>query len=169
MEELAVILSVIGTVCICLPPLFKGKDMRLILLFVFSANVLVATSYLLTGAYNGAVSCYLGGVQAIINYFFERKNKKLPVWLVVLYALSFVVVNLLVFEHAVQLLAMVASVTFVLCIGQKNGKKYRFWTMVNTALWLVYDGITLSFGPMVTHGISMCTVISGIVMHDRKK
>ena len=76
METLAFILSTIGTVCICIPPLLKGKNMKLILLLVFSANVTVATSYLLTGAYNGAASCFVGAAQAIINYFFDRKNKE---------------------------------------------------------------------------------------------
>ena len=65
METLAFILSTMGTVCICVPPLLKGKNMKLILLLVFSANMLVATSYLLTGAYNGAASCFVGGAQAI--------------------------------------------------------------------------------------------------------
>lgn len=166
MDILAFVLSSLGTVCICIPPLLKGKNMKMILLLVFSANVLVAASYLLTGAYNGAASCFVGGAQAIINYFFDSKNKKLPVWLVVIYALSFIVVNLLVFKHIFDLIAMIASLTFIMCIGQKTGTKYRIWTFINTALWMIYDLINLSFGPLVTHGIQISTVISGIFIHD---
>lgn len=169
MEILAFILSTLGTVCICIPPLLKGKNMKLILLLIFSANILVATSYLLTGAYNGAASCFVGGAQAIINYFFDKRNKKLPVWLIVIYALAFIGVNLLVFKKLVDLIAMVASLTFIMCIGQKTGTKYRIWTFINTALWLTYDIIKLTPGPIVTHGIQLCTVISGIFIHDIKR
>lgn len=169
METLAFILSTLGTVCICIPPLLKGKNMKLILLLIFSANILVATSYLLTGAYNGAASCFVGGAQAIINYFFDKRNKKLPVWLIVIYALAFIGVNLLVFKKLVDLIAMVASLTFIMCIGQKTGTKYRIWTFINTALWLTYDIIKLTPGPIVTHGIQLCTVISGIFIHDIKR
>ena len=169
METLAFILSTIGTICICIPPLLKGKNMKLILLLVFSANVTVATSYLLTGAYNGAASCFVGGAQAIINYFFDRKNKKLPVWLITIYALAFIGVNLMVFNHVFDLIAMLASLTFVMCVGQKNGRKYRIWTFINTALWMTYDVLKASYGPLLTHGILLCTVIFGIIVHDIKK
>ena len=169
METLAFILSTIGTICICIPPLLKGKNMKLILLLVFSANVTVATSYLLTGAYNGAASCFVGGAQAIINYFFDRKNKKLPVWLITIYALAFIGVNLMVFNHVFDLIAMLASLTFVMCVGQKNGRKYRIWTFINTALWMTYDVLKASYGPLLTHGILICTVIFGIIVHDIRK
>ena len=169
METLAFILSTIGTICICIPPLLKGKNMKLILLLVFSANVTVATSSLLTGAYNGAASCFVGGAQAIINYFFDRKNKKLPVWLITIYALAFIGVNLMVFNHVFDLIAMLASLTFVMCVGQKNGRKYRIWTFINTALWMTYDVLKASYGPLLTHGILLCTVIFGIIVHDIKK
>ncbi len=169
METLAFILSTIGTVCICIPPLLKGKNMKLILLLVFSANVTVATSYLLTGAYNGAASCFVGAAQAIINYFFDRKNKKLPVWLIVIYALAFIGVNLWVFKHVFDLIAMLASLTFIMCVGQKNGRKYRIWTFINTALWMIYDILKASYGPLLTHGILISTVIFGIVVHDIRK
>jgi len=169
MKALAFILSILGTVCICIPPLLKGKNMKTILLLVFSANVLIATSYLLTGAYNGAASCFVGGAQAIINYFFDKKGKALPLWLIVLYALAFIVVNLFTFGVLTDLVAMIASLTFIMCIGQKTGKKYRVWTFINTALWLTYDLLKFAWGPMVTHGIQLSTVISGVIIHDIKK
>ena len=169
METLAMILSVLGTVCICTPSLIKGKNMKLILLFVFLANVFVATSYFLTGAYNGAVSCGIGGAQTIINYFFDRKNKKLPIWLIVLYVAAFTAVNLMVFTQLVDLVALVASVSFVLCIGQKNGAKYRLCTALNASLWITYDLLSQSYGPLLTHSILLLTVLAGIVIYDIRK
>ena len=169
MGVLAFILSTLGTVCICIPPLLKGKNMKLILLLVFSANVLVATSYILTGAINGAASCFVGAAQTIINYFFDRKNKALPKWLIAIYGAAFVIVNLIVFKHFTDTIALVAALVFIVAICQKNGKKYRIWTLVNTALWLTYDLVNLSFGPLSTHAIQLATIIVGIVMHDRKK
>ena len=166
MESLAFILSTLGTICICVPPLLKGKSMKLILLLVFSANVLVAVSYLLTGEYNGAASCFVGAAQSLINYFFDKNNKKLPKWLIVIYALAFIGVNLWVFKQVFDLIAMVASLTFIMCVGQKSGRKYRIWTFINTALWMIYDLLGAAYGPLITHSILLCTVISGVIMHD---
>lgn len=169
MELLAFILSTLGTVCICIPPLLKGKNMKLILLLVFITNVLTATSYILTGAFNGAASCCVGAVQTIINYFFERKNKPLPVWLIALYAVAFILMNLLVFTRIIDIIALLAALVFVIGICQKNGKQYRLWTFVNTALWILYDAATFSFGPLSTHAIQITTILVGIVLHDRKQ
>lgn len=169
MEALAFVLSTLGTISICIPPLLKGKNMRLILLLVFFANAFVGASYLLTGAFNGAATCCVGAVQTIINYFFERKEKAVPKWLIVIYALVFTAVNIAVFKHVTDIIALLAAIMFVMGISVKNGKMYRLWTMINTALWILYDFVTLSFGPLSTHVIQFATIIFGMIMHDRKK
>ena len=166
---LAYIFSIIGTVCACAPSLIKGKNMKFILLLVFLANTFIALSYVLTGAFNGALSCGVGAVQTIINYFFDRKNKPIPTWLVVVYALAFTAVNLLAFTRITDILALVACLTFVMSIGQKNGKKFRLWTVANSGLWALYDVSTLSFGPLFTHLLQLGIAVFGIIIHDRKK
>ena len=77
--------------------------------------------------------------------------------------------NLLVFAHATDIIALLATMAFIVAICQKTGKQYRLWTLVNSGLWIIYDLITLSFGPLSTHIIETSSVIIGMVMHDRKK
>lgn len=171
MQILSTIFSLLGLASMITASLIKGENMKKILFFVFCGNVLFATSYLVGGSgFNGAASCYLGGVQAIINYFFDSKGKPLPKWLVAVYALSFVGINLAVggFKPIV-ILAIVACLTFVMCIGQKSGAKYRFWTIVNNSLWCLYDIISASYGAMVSHILLLAFTVAGMVMHDRKK
>ena len=169
MEIFAFILSTLATICTCIPSFLKGKNMKLILLLVFSTNTLLATSYILTGAFNGAATCGIGAIQTIINYFFERKNKPIPVPLIAIYAAAFIFVNLLVFTHITDIIAILAAMAFICSISQKSGKQYRLWALVNTALWVVYDVITLSFGPLSTHVILLVTTLAGMAIHDRKK
>ncbi len=169
MELLSYVLSVTGTVLLCTPSLLKGKDMRLILLLVFLSNVSIGCSYLLVGAANGAVSCAVGAVQSIVNYFFDRKNKPLPLWLILVYAASFTVVNIVAFSQFADIFSLLACWAFVLCIAQKNGKNFRIWTLVNAVMWLTYDIVSLSFAPIITHAFQVCVVLFGMLMHDRKR
>ena len=169
MDTAAVILSVIGTICICASSLMKGKDMRIILVFVFLANVFVGSSYVLTGATNGMVSCGLGAVTSIINYCFERKNKALPMWLVIVYAVAFVTVNLFTFTSIASIFALLACLAFVMGVVQKSGKQYRIWTLTNAIFWLIYDITSLSYGPIITHVFQSSVAVFGMVVHDRKK
>ena len=171
MQILSYVLSFAGLASMILASLVKGQDMKKILMFVFMGNVLVATSYLLAGnGINGAASCYLGALQSIINYFYDRKMKPLPNWLIAAYAIAFVALNLAVSGVSpLGILAIVASLTFIMCIGQKNGKKYRFWTLVNMGLWCTYDVSFGSFGALFTHGIQIVFAVAGMIIHDREK
>ena len=166
METFAFVLSLFGTVCACVPQLLKGKNMKLILLFLFTANAAVGISYILTGALNGGISCLIGAAQAIINYFFERKGRSLPAWLIAVYAVVFTAANILVFTSATDILAVIACLVYIGAICQKNGKAYRLWSLVNTGLWVAYDIINASYGPLVTHGVMLSIILFGIVIHD---
>ncbi|MBE6686863.1 MAG: YgjV family protein [Ruminococcaceae bacterium] len=168
MVILSYILSLGGLLSMIIASLIKGKNMKTILLFVFTGSVLVATSYLLAGnGINGAISCYIGAAQTIINYFFDRKRKPLPKWLIVIYALAFVALNLLGGINYLTFIAIAASLTFILCIGQKVGSKYRFWTLVNMCLWCLYDILSASFAALFTHGSQLVFAVVGMIIYDR--
>lgn len=171
MEILSYVLSLMGLASMITASLVKGKSMKTILFLVFCGNIFIAVSYLLGGSgINGAASCFIGGAQAIINYFFDSKNKPLPKWLVAIYAAAFIIVNIWVAGvNFLCVLAIIASLTFIMCIGQKNGAKYRFWTIVNNVLWCAYDVFSKSFGALTTHIPLLIFTVVGMIIHDRKK
>lgn len=176
MDVLVTLLGVLGTISMIIAALIKGKNMKLILFFVFFGNVFAATSYLLGGSgINGAASCYIGGVQTLINYFFDSKNKPVPKWLVAIYALSFIGINVYVgaissMKIYLVALAIVASLTFVMCIGQKSGARYRFWTLFNFILWGTYDALSGAWEVLVTVHVPLFVfTVAGMILHDRKK
>ena len=162
-------LSLGGLVAMILASTVKTKSMKVILALVFAGNFLVATSYLIDGNNNGAACCYIGAAQALINYFFDKNNKSIPKWLVAIYAAVIVGINLAVLTEVLDLLAIIASLTFILCIGQSNGSKYRFWTIVNMVLWITYDIIKGSYAALFTHVSLLLFTVLGKLIYDRKR
>ncbi len=169
MQAISYVLSVLGLISMVISSLIRGRNMKKILLFVFLGNALVATSYLFVGNGNGAVSCFIGAAQAIINARFDARGKDLPLWLIGVYALAFIAANLLVFTAPIDVLAIIASLTFIMCVGQKSGAKYRFWTIINMCLWCLYDILKGSHGPLVTHVTLLVFTVAGMILHDRKQ
>lgn len=171
MEIFSYILSLAGLASMITASLVKGEKMKKILFFVFFGNILIATSYLVGGkGFNGAVSCYLGAAQAIINYFFDSKNRAIPKWLMGIYALSFIICNLAVGKFSVTVfLAIGATLAFVMSIAQHSGNKYRFWTLINICLWCIYDIFSEAFSPLITHGVLFIFNTAGILIHDKKR
>ncbi len=169
MEDIAFILSLVGLASVVLSYLMKGKNMILILILLFLGNFFIGLSYLFSGNMSGAGSCFVGAAQCLINFGFESKGKDIPKWLVAIYAAAFLTVNLIVFSGPTDILIIVASMLFIMCILQKNGKKYRLWTLFNVVLWVIYDLIKGAHGPLVTHLIQLGSTVSGIVIHDIRK
>lgn len=172
MRITAFVLSILGLISMITASLVKGERMRLILFLVFCGNALVATSYLIDGkGINGAAACYLGAAQTLINYFFDSKGKPLPRWLIALYALAIIALNVWVANGITMLgmLVIIASLIFILCIGQTNGAKYRLWTIVNMLLWCLYDIIAPAYPSLVTHISLLAFTLVGMIVHDRKE
>lgn len=185
METLALIFSTLGLIAMLTSSLLKGKNMKKILILVFLGNAFVAVSYLLGGSgLNGAASCILGALFSIVNYFFDAKEKPVPKWLAAIYGLSFVAVNIIVSFNSIVtfgdtvsvdykalvlcVLAIFGTLAFVLCIGQKNGAKYRFWTVMNMIMWCIYDLISGNIQVLITHIIQLSVAVVGMIIHDRK-
>jgi len=168
METLSVMLSGLGLAIFIVTCLLKGANMKAILICNSLGNLLIASSYLCTLNFNGAISSVIGMTVAIINYFFAVKEKKIPLWLLGIYALAFVWGNLITFTGWVDLVAIAAGLAAVLMISARTGKGYRLWSIANDGLWSLFDILRGSYGPLLTHGVLVAVAIVGFLLHDRK-
>lgn len=171
MQIISIVLCALSFLSMTASSLVKGKDVKKILFLVFLANFLVAVSYLITGAVNGAAACLVGAGMSIINFFFTSKGKKIPNWLSAIYIVVITAVNIAVADgiSIPVILVIIAGFVFVMSVGVENGKKYRFWTAINLALWVIYDILLMTWGPFAQHALQLITTIIGIVTFDIKK
>jgi len=166
MQTLSFLFSIIGLAAVITSFMIKNAGMKKLLFLNAAGNGLMMLSYLCVGNMNGALTCGIGLTQGVINYFFAAKQKKLPVWLPILYALSFIAVNLTVYTSPVDLIAIVAALTAVILISASSGKVYRRWALINNCLWCVFDLLRASWGPLVSHLVLSATSFAGIVRND---
>ena len=171
LEALAFALSIGSLVSLLVGSVLDGKRMRLILFLIFLGNILLAVSYLLQGSgINAAASCFLGGGQAIVNYGFQSKGKPIPRWLLLCYMLSFVVLNVWLSKGITLPCALVlaGSFTFIMCIAQSSGIRFRLWSMSNALIYLVYDLVVASYSAVVTHVVLFLFALIGLLFTDLK-
>ena len=171
MQQLSLIANLLGLALVIMASLSKGSKIKTILILVILGNFSIAMGYILGGTgINGAVSCLLGCTQALINYFFESKGKPVPKFLIGIYALSFIVINILVGGlNFYTFLAILACLAFIASILQKNGRNYRLCAIANTLIWIIYDILTHSYTAIVTHGTLLVVSVVGLLVHDLKK
>jgi len=167
MATASYILSTIATVMGLVEP--YNKKMKTILIFNFIGNLLVGLSYLFVSGYSGAAICGVACVQVFINYGFGTKQKKVPLWLLGIYAMAFLAVNLISFTHWYDILSLLAALMFVLYAAQSKPKYYRVFYMTNSLLWIGYDFIAGAYGNLATHTILFVSTTIAIIVRDRKK
>lgn len=168
MEIISYILSGISLALLIGASLIKGTRINLILLFVFTANILIAVNYFITDGINGAATCFVGAILTIINYSFGCKNKKVPIWLGIVYSIVFIGINIFV-SGGISLLVIfviIAALAFVMSITQENGKTFRFWTIINALAWCIYDVLAKVYAPLLQHIAHFLFTVVGMVIHD---
>ena len=161
----------LGLACFILSYLVKGKKMGIILFLNFCGNALIGFAYLTNGnGINGAISSFLGAFPALINYFFAVREKKLPIWLMITYAVVFAVMNVWVGGIAwATALAIVACLCSVMAIAQSSGKQYRIWALCNSGFWGLYDILMHTYGGLIIHIVLFLFTITGMFINDKKK
>ena len=166
MANISYIASFIATILGLIEPF--GKNMKVILAFNFTGNLLVGLSYLMVGQLSGAAICAVACVQVIINFIFDLKGKKVPVWLIIIYAVAFLSVNLITFASWFDIFALIAAMLFVVSVAQSDAKYYRLLYFTNSAVWILYDFLAKAYGNLSTHIVLVIATFISMLVRDRK-
>ena len=147
------------------------KQMGLILALTFLTNFFMAMGYIVNGTgINGAVSCILGCVISVINFYFRINSKPIPKFMLILYFAGFLIINILSGKvFILTVIAILATFAFVIGLAKKDGKGFRIWKIINNLLWGVYDIVSKSFNSLLLHTAIILFTLLGSLIFDVKK
>ena len=114
------------------------KDKRKVLLFFMFGNLCVAISLGLLSAKAGMYVQLIFVVESIINYFWEKKFEKYPIWLILLYVIIPCTILAFTYESMWDFLAITASILFPLALLSKNFK-LRLLNLLSVVVWIPYN------------------------------
>lgn len=167
MEIVSWICSFIATILgLCEP---FGKKMKTILTLNFIGNLLVGISYLMVSGISGSAVCFIACFQVLVNYIFDSKGKKIPMWVICIHAVAFLAVNLITFAHWYDVIALGAAMFFVISVAQTSTKYYRLLYISNSGLWILYDILAKAYANLITHVVLFIAIGIAIYIRDKKK
>ena len=132
----------------------NNKDKNITLICFAIGNIFVATSLGLLGAYSGLIIQIIFVIQAIINYFYEKKSNKYPLWLILLYVIVPSIILAFNFQSMWDICPLIGGIMYPLALVSQNFT-LRALNLVSALVWIPYD---LYFGQFV--GAISCTVFS---------
>lgn len=163
----AQILGLIGAIVLIVSIQFKHK--KNIIISIAIANMLFVISFLLLNAYSGAIICLIAAIEAIINYTYDVKKKKLPKILIPIYIIIPLICGVLIYKTFIDMLPIICSMLSILLILQRKEKYIRIITFISIVLWIAYDMLVAAYTTMLSDCFFLISTTIAILRIDLKQ
>ena len=164
-QIIGIIVAIISFSCV------QFRDKRFILAGQFLTNVLFGVSWALLGGLSGAWICLLASVQLLILHFVNKSRpqklfrRKLIV--TIIFASAYITGTCIVYKGWPDIVVCTCAMLFSLSIIQRNASRMRSVMLCNTTLWLIYDLSLSAYANMITHGLTLFSLITAKIRLDR--
>ena len=146
------------------------------LAFQLFGNVFLSLSYLLIGAYFTMVSALLGVVRGLVYYLYEKKDKKVP-WYVIVglcasMIASYIIINGVILSSSSpwDILYLIASCMYAITFAIRNIRLMRYLVLIPHVSAVSYN--LLSAAPIssaISYGIELIVTLVAIVKFELQR
>ena len=169
MRILSYIMSMIALALYCGSYFFSSKKNYLIL--QLNGNLFLSLSYLFMGAYFTMVSAAVGIVRGIVCYTYEKKDKRVPVYMIVLLCavtvLSYVIINYVILSGNASpwdVLYMFACCMYAITFAVRNIKLMRYVVLIPHLSAVFYNLLVHApISSAVSYGIEFIVTVVAII------
>jgi len=145
----------------------QAKTKRNILIGVLTASMCGSVSFMFLGAYGGAAICAVSVAESAINAWYTAKGKKLPVPMIISFFAAAILVGIVTFNNAYDILPALASVLFVTSITRNRERDIRILLFLVGLTWVVYGLLTGAYSIVAANLMLMTSIIVAMVRIER--
>ena len=142
------------------------KNMKAILLSQILANLFTASTYFLLDGFSGAGICLVAIAQAVTRFFYNQKNKKPQLWVIILFISLYIGCSVVYYKTFIDVFSALAAVCYAMSIAQSNPKRSRLWYVLNPLFWVVYDINTRAYGNLIMHASIFLSTLLVLIRVD---
>ena len=142
---------------------FLLKTKKNILIFGLIGVVLNTISFVLLGAYTGAVVNLVAMVRSLWFFIEEKRGKRTWVSLTVVMILI-IVATVFTYQNLIDLLPLIAGLTYAYTCWQKNVVLYRWSGVLVSVIYIVYDIYFKSIFGVVSESFAITCAVVGLIM-----
>lgn len=147
---------------------FLLKTKKSVLIVGLIGVMLNTISFVLLGAYTGALVNVVAMVRSIWFFCEEKKGKRTWVSLTVVMTLI-VIATIFTYGSIIDLLPLVAGLSYAFACWQKNISLYRWLGILVSVIYIIYDIFFNSIFGVVSESIAIICAIIGLILGQVKK
>ncbi|MBQ6476896.1 MAG: YgjV family protein [Bacilli bacterium] len=135
---------------------------------LFGINLAAAFNFLFLNSLSGSLICFFGALETVINYLFDRKNIKVPIYIIGLYIIINLILGFSTFKSIIDILPIICALLYCVTICTKEEKNIRKLMFINQFTWLIYDLITKSYMLSISNVLTLISVVISYYRYDIK-
>lgn len=121
------------------------------------ANVLYSFQYILLGAYSAAYLNIVTIVRSLSCYEYDKRKKKYPIILTVIFSLSCIVLGYIFYDGALVIIPVTITIAYTVGASFKDPNVFRKVFLMCSFIWMYYN---FKVGAYVSVFGNVCEVIS---------
>ena len=158
------ILSQVFSACayIIFPLTFLTRNKKNILLLNILNSVFYLLSYLFLAGYSGVIVNAISIVRGITFFIVGELYQKKEYYSLTFFVVATITLSIVFYRSWIDILPMIAGVSFTYAIWQKNVEVYRWIVVIGSVLWITYNVLIFSIVGMI--GEVACLVVETIIL-----
>lgn len=145
------------------------KTKKNIMILLICLNLSSALNFVFLDSLSGSFVCFFAVIETLINYMFDSKNKKIPIYIIGLYIIINIILGLWGFKRLKDVLPIIGATLYCLSISVKKESTLRKITFVYTTIWLIYDLSSKAYMFSICSMLTLVSIIIAIYRFDLKK
>lgn len=141
----------------------KKKDILLTQTF---ASMCYFIAYLILGSYSGCTIELIEQTKDITFYQYERKNKKIPIIVLVIFVCSLFIASIITYDGFYSLMPLIINLLYFVSSYFKNPKYMRLTMLICGFLWIYFN---FKVGAYIIIVGNILEIISAIISLIRYK
>lgn len=142
--------------CVSLQTTKREKLLKALII----CNVFYCLQYLMLNAYAALFSCLIGAVRSIIFVKYEKENKPVSLWILLLVIGITIYSGILSYNGLISLIPIITGIMYSIAVWQPNLKIFRINSVINALCWIFYN---IQVGAYVSILSSIIELISGSI------
>ena len=159
---IAQIFGITGIIFSVLSMQMKTKES--IMIMFLGLNLSSALNFLFLNSITGSLIGFFAMIEIFINYLYESKNSKIPIYIIIFYVVINLILGLSAYKRFIDLIPVMCALLFCASICTKKEANIRKLMLINQPLWLIYDIIVKAY---IFSICNILTIISIIISYFR--
>lgn len=127
------------------------------------SNIFYTIQYILLNAYSAVGSCVISILRTIIVYYFERKNKKMPLLLIVFIEILIIIIGMYTYKNIYSLIPILIVFLYTYGVCQKQLTITYFIGIIAGLLWIVYNYIVGAYISIIGSVFEFISALLGLI------